>query len=48
MDVKEMQEAIQSVLPSKCELVKVELEGPQIVLYIKNIKAFYARAASKA
>ncbi|MBI5036381.1 beta-CASP ribonuclease aCPSF1 [Candidatus Micrarchaeota archaeon] len=42
MDVKQMQEAIAGVLPPECELTKVELEGPQVVVYVKNIQAFYS------
>ncbi|MBI5228767.1 beta-CASP ribonuclease aCPSF1 [Candidatus Micrarchaeota archaeon] len=41
MNVKELQEAIDEVLPKDCELAKIELEGPQVVLYLKNIRAFY-------
>lgn len=41
MNLKEMQEAVQGVLPSGCELTKIEIEGPQVVLYLKNITAFY-------
>ena len=41
MDLKEIHQQIESVLPRDCELAKVELEGPQLVLYLKNIKAFY-------
>ncbi len=40
-NLKEMHEAISSILPPNCELTKVEFEGPQVVLYLKNIKAFY-------
>ncbi len=39
--VKELQAAIEEVLPKECELTKVEVEGPQVVLYLKNVKAFY-------
>ncbi|HLD75634.1 MAG TPA: MBL fold metallo-hydrolase, partial [Candidatus Norongarragalinales archaeon] len=42
MDLKEMLEAIQSVLPPECQTTKVELEGPQVVVYVKNIQAFYS------
>ncbi|MEK6923823.1 MAG: beta-CASP ribonuclease aCPSF1 [Candidatus Micrarchaeota archaeon] len=38
---KEIEEALSTALPSECELAKVELEGPQIVIYLKNIAAFY-------
>ena len=39
---KEIEETLQSVLPRECELARVELEGPQIVIYLKNIAAFYS------
>ncbi len=39
--LKEMQAAIEEVLPPQCELAKCEIEGPQVVLYLKNIRAFY-------
>ncbi|MCX6767965.1 MAG: beta-CASP ribonuclease aCPSF1 [Candidatus Micrarchaeota archaeon] len=39
--LKELQESVQQVLPPACELSKVDLEGPQIVIYLKNIRAFY-------
>ncbi|MBI4361473.1 beta-CASP ribonuclease aCPSF1 [Candidatus Micrarchaeota archaeon] len=42
MDLKEMQAAVQSVLPPDCELTKLEFEGPQVVIYVKNIKSFYS------
>lgn len=29
-------------MPPECELTKVELEGPQVVVYVKNIQAFYS------
>lgn len=40
-DLKELLHDVESVLPSECELTKVEAEGPQIVIYLKNIQAFY-------
>ena len=42
MDLKEMQESVQQVLPPECLLTKIEFEGPQIVIYVKNIQAFYS------
>jgi len=42
MDLKEMQEAVKLVLPPACELTKIEFEGPQVVIYVKNIQAFYS------
>ena len=40
-ELKDLQETIQAVLPSECQLTKVEVEGPQVVLYLRSIKAFY-------
>ncbi|MFH1779730.1 MAG: beta-CASP ribonuclease aCPSF1 [Candidatus Micrarchaeota archaeon] len=39
--VKDLEALVESVLPKECELTKVEVEGPQVVLYLRNIKAFY-------
>lgn len=38
---KELRKAVEEVLPPECELTEVEAEGPQVVIYLKNIKAFY-------
>ena len=40
-DLKELTDAVAGVLPAACELTKVEPEGPQVVIYLKNIQAFY-------
>src|SRR3989338_4735215 len=40
-NIKELQEAVSSLLPHDCELTKIEFEGPQLVLYLKNIRSFY-------
>ncbi|MFQ5405542.1 MAG: beta-CASP ribonuclease aCPSF1 [Candidatus Micrarchaeia archaeon] len=39
--LKELHETISSVLPAPCGLTKVEIEGPQVVLYLKSINEFY-------
>ena len=39
--LKELQDAVQSVLPPGAELTKVEVEGPQVVLYLRSVQAFY-------
>ncbi len=39
--MKELTQAVASVLPDACQLAKVEPEGPQVVIYLKNIQAFY-------
>ncbi|MBU1197235.1 beta-CASP ribonuclease aCPSF1 [Candidatus Micrarchaeota archaeon] len=38
--IKELQTKVLEVLPKECELTKIEMEGPQIVLYLKNMQAF--------
>lgn len=40
-NLKDLQEAVSSLLPQDCELTKIEFEGPQLVLYLKNIRSFY-------
>ncbi len=40
-NLKELHEAVSSLLPADCELTKIEFEGPQLVLYLKNIRSFY-------
>lgn len=39
--LKEIEEAVASVVPAECGLAKIEFEGPQIVVYLKNMAAFY-------
>ncbi len=41
MDVKEIEKKVQELLPSGCQLEKVEAEGLDVVLYLKNISRFY-------
>lgn len=38
--LKELQDKVIEVLPKECELTKIEIEGPQVVLYLKNMRAF--------
>ncbi len=38
---KELFDLVNELLPAECGLSKVEAEGPQVVLYLKSIKAFY-------
>jgi hypothetical protein len=40
-DSKELFDSVNELLPADCGLTKVEAEGPQVVLYLKSIKAFY-------
>jgi len=41
MQVNELQKKIEMLLPTGCSLSKVEIEGPDIVIYIKGIDKFY-------
>ncbi len=38
---KEFEESVKAVLPADCLVSKIEFEGPQLVLYLKNMEAFY-------
>ncbi|RLG18557.1 beta-CASP ribonuclease aCPSF1, partial [Candidatus Micrarchaeota archaeon] len=37
----EMQKKVEALLPSECSLSKVEYEGPDVVIYLKNLASFY-------
>jgi len=37
----ELQKKVEEVLPPACALSKVEYEGPDVVIYLKNISEFY-------
>ena len=41
LNSKELQAAVEEVLPPECGLTKIEVEGPQVVVYVRNISAFY-------
>ena len=41
MDLKEIEKKLQELVPSECILTKVEAEGLDIVIYLKDINAFY-------
>ncbi|MEM3400226.1 MAG: beta-CASP ribonuclease aCPSF1 [Candidatus Micrarchaeia archaeon] len=38
---EETKKAIEDLLPSGCEITKIEYEGPDIVLYLKDVSEFY-------
>ncbi|HLC48263.1 MAG TPA: beta-CASP ribonuclease aCPSF1 [Candidatus Norongarragalinales archaeon] len=38
--LKELQDKVEEVLPKECDLTRIEIEGPQVVLYLKNMRAF--------
>ena len=42
MNIEEIEKKIKEVLPENCTLSKVEAEGLDVVLYLKDINAFYA------
>lgn len=39
--LKEVEEEIRQLIAPQCELTKIEMEGPQLVLYLKSLKPFY-------
>jgi KH/beta-lactamase-domain protein len=39
--MNELVEKIKSLLPAECKLEKIELEGPDIVIYVENAKLIY-------
>ncbi len=42
MDFKEMEKKAAELVPAECKLAKVEAEGLDVVLYLKDLHAFYA------
>lgn len=43
MDLKEIEKKIEELVPKECALAKVDAEGLDIVIYVKNIAAFYEK-----
>jgi uncharacterized protein len=39
--VKQIEEKLKEILPRECEVSKVEMEGPEVVIYTKNPRAFF-------
>jgi len=39
--IGEISKTLESILPPECGLAKVEFEGPDVAIYLKNIKVFY-------
>jgi len=42
LELKEIEKKLHELVPSNCQLTKVEAEGLDIVIYLKDINAFYA------
>ncbi|MCX8195215.1 MAG: beta-CASP ribonuclease aCPSF1 [Candidatus Micrarchaeota archaeon] len=42
MELKEIEKKLHELVPSECKLTRVEAEGLDIVLYLRDINAFYA------
>ena len=42
MELKEIEKKLHELVPSECQLTKVEAEGLDIVIYLRDINAFYA------
>ncbi len=40
--IKEMTEKVKEILPRDCEVTKIEIEGPEVVLYTTNPRAFFS------
>lgn len=41
MHYKEIEKTIMEIMPQECEVTKVESEGLNVVIYLKNMRAFY-------
>ncbi len=41
MELKEIEKKLHELVPSECQLAKVEAEGLDIVIYLRDINAFY-------
>jgi predicted metal-dependent RNase len=41
LDLKEIEKKLHELVPSECRMTKVEAEGLDIVIYLKDINAFY-------
>ncbi len=39
--IEETKETIHELLPEKCKVTKIEMEGPEVAIYTKNPKAFF-------
>ena len=39
--LEQIKKTVQETLPEKCQITKVEMEGPEIAIYTKNPKAFF-------
>ncbi|VVB57408.1 Ribonuclease J [uncultured archaeon] len=42
MEFKEIEKKANEIVPAECKLTKVDAEGLDVVLYLKDLKAFYA------
>ncbi|VVC71806.1 Ribonuclease J [uncultured archaeon] len=40
-NMTDIAKTLESILPPECRLAKVEFEGPDVAIYLKNISAFY-------
>ncbi len=39
--ISQIKETVSSILPEKCQVTKIEMEGPEVAIYTKNPKAFF-------
>jgi len=42
MELKEIEKKVNELVPKECKLAKIEAEGLDVVIYLKDIKAFYS------
>lgn len=40
--LKEINEKLKQIVPKECEISKVEMEGPEVIIYTKNPQAFFS------
>jgi predicted metal-dependent RNase len=38
--LEQIKEIVHNTLPEKCQITKIEMEGPEIAIYTKNYSAF--------
>ncbi|MEW6329317.1 MAG: beta-CASP ribonuclease aCPSF1 [Candidatus Micrarchaeota archaeon] len=41
-NLNEIQKTLDDIVPRECGVTKIEFEGPDVVIYLKNLRAFYS------
>ena len=39
--IDQIKDTIHGILPEKCQVTKIEMEGPEVAIYTKNPSAFF-------